>query len=250
MEQAKRAGPREIHTQKRMVTTYDYAVRLREHPLVVHAHAWSEWSGSWYTVRLAVIAWGNMKLDPDFDGASPTEYSEELKGEIVSFHQGVGLTPPNLNPSPPNPPPSVRMILRPYIDAFRMAGQEVVLQDPVYIGIYMSISVRVASNFFQSEMRHAIAQVLGHGPAGFFEPGRLGFGEDLYASDVIEALMTLDGIEHVCLNRFKRIGGQYPDRAEAGFISLDGLEVAVCNNEAIKPDMGYYRLKLHGGRKG
>ncbi len=62
--------------------------------------------------------------------------------------------------------------------------------------------------------------------------------------------MTLDGIEHICLNRFKRIGGQYPDRAEAGFIALDGLEVAVCNNEGGKPEMGYYQLKLHGGRKG
>jgi hypothetical protein len=37
---------------------------------------------------------------------------------------------------------------------------------------------------------------------------------------------------------------------DAGFIFLDGLEVVVCNNEAGKPEMGYYRLKLHGGRKG
>jgi len=254
IEQAKRAGPREIHTQKRMVTTDDYAIRLREHPLVVHAHAWREWSGSWFTVRLAVIAWENMKLDPDPDGPAQIKYSEELKSKIVNFHERVGLTPPPNLKSSSSPSdssqPSIRMILRPYIDAFRMAGQEVVLQDPLYIGIYMSMSVRVASNFFQSEMRHAITQKLGHGPAGFFEPGRLGFGEDLYASDVIEALMSLDGIEHVCLNRFKRIGSQFPDRTGAGFISLDGLEVAVCNNEADEPEMGYYRLKLHGGRRG
>ena len=242
MELAKRAGPREIHTQKRMVTIDDYAIRLREHPLVVHAHAWSEWSGSWFTVRLAVIAWGNNELDDD-----EATYPHDLKEDIVNFHEHVGLSAPNLDVTPQ---PSVRMIVRPYIDAFRMAGQEVVLQDPVYIGIYMSISVRVASNFFQSEMRHAIAQVLGHGPGSFFEPGQFGFGEDLYASDVIEALMALDGIEHVCLNRFKRIGSQYPDRAQAGFIRLDGLEVAVCNNDAGEPSKGYYRLKLHGGRKG
>ncbi len=241
MEQAKRAGPQEIHTQKRMVTTDDYAVRLREHPLVLHAHAWREWSGSWFTVRLAVIAWGNNELD---DGVT---FPHDLKKEIVNFHEGVGLATPNLDVTPP---PSVRMIVRPYIDAFRMAGQEVVLQDPVYVGIYISISVRVSPNFFLSEMRYAITQKLGHGPEGFFEPGQLGFGEDLYASDVIEALMSLDGIEHVCLNRFKRIGSQFPDRKGAGFISLDGLEVAVCNNEADQPEMGYYRLKLHGGRRG
>lgn len=249
MDQAKQAGPRNIHTQKRMVTTDDYALRIREHPLVLHAHAWSEWSGSWFTVHLAVIAWNNIKLDPIPDPAPEDpvaiEYSQELKDKIDNFNQSIGLKLVNFDA-----PPSVRMILRPYIDAYRMAGQEVVLEDPVYIGIYMSISVSLASNFFQSEMQHVISQALGHGPEGFFEPGQLGFGEDLYASDIIQALMALDGIEHVCLNRFKRIGGQYPDRSEDGFIALDGLEVAVCNNEADKPETGYYRLKLHGGRKG
>lgn len=244
MGQAKRAGPREIHTQKRMVTTEDYAVRLREHPLVDGAHAWSEWSGSWFTVHLAVIASGNLELDTD---TSLIGYAEELKARIVNFHEAVGIIAPDLYNTPS---PSVRMILRPYIDAFRMVGQEVILQDPVYVGIYMSISVKVGPNHFHSEIRHAIAQALGHGPGGFFMLGKHGFGEDLYASDVIEALMALDGIEHVCLNRFKRIGSQYPDRVEAGFISLDGLEVALCNNEADDPASGYYRLKLHGGRRG
>jgi hypothetical protein len=242
MEQAKRAGPREIHTQKRMVTVDDYAIRLREHPLIVNAHAWSQWSGSWFTVRLAVIAWGNNELDND-----KVAYPDNMKQEIINFHKRFGISLPSLNITPL---PTIRMILRPYIDAFRMAGQEVILQDPVYVGIYISISVKVGSDHFQSEIRHAIAQVLGHGPGAFFEPGRFGFGEDLYAGDVVEALMALDGIEHVCLNRFKRIGSQYPDRVEAGFISLDGLEVAVCNNDAGNPKMGYYRLKLHGGRKG
>lgn len=241
MERAKRAGPREIHTQKRMVTTDDHALRLREHPLVSHAHAWKEWSGSWFSIRLAVIAWGNRELD------DRTAFPDDLKQEIVNFHEGVGLSAPRLDDTPP---PSVRMIVRPYIDAFRMAGQEVVLQDPEYVGVYLSISVRVDTHFFQSEMRHEIARVLGRGPAGFFEPGRHGFGEDLYASDVIEVLMAIDGIEHVCLNRFKRVGGQYPDRAKAGFIPLDGLEVALCNNDPGDPSAGYYRLVLNGGRKG
>ncbi len=247
MEQAKRAGPWDIHTQKRMVTTDDYALRLREHPLVVNAHAWTAWSGSWLTMHLAVIAWGNMILDSGPEGTPLVEFPQELKDKVVNFHEAVGLTPPNLESSPL---PSVRMILRPYIDAHRMAGQEVILQDPVYVGIYMSISVKIGPNHFQSEIRHAIAQALGRGPEGFFEPGELGFGEDLYASDVIEVLMALDGIEHVCLNRFKRIGSQFSDRTEAGFIFLDGLEVALCNNDGSDPSKGYYRLELHGGRRG
>lgn len=251
MEQAKRAGPREIHTQKRMVTVEDYAFRLREHPLVLHAHAWSEWTGSWFTVRLSVIAWENIELDQIpgsvVDDVAAKTYSSEIRDAVINFHESLGLKPPAMDS---DPPPTARMVLAPYVDALRMAGQEVILQDPVYVGIYMSISVSVASNYFQSEMRHAIAQVLGNGPSGFFEPGRIGFGEDVYAADLVQALMALDGVEHVCLNRFKRIGSQYPDRAEEGFIPLDGLEVALCDNDPGNPSKGYYRLTLHGGQRG
>ncbi len=250
MLQAKREGPREIHTQKRMVTVEDYALRLREHPLVLHAHAWREWTGSWFTIRLAVIAWGNLTLDQELDSDDPEEivkeYSEEILVSFDNFYENKGLKPPAME----KPQPTMRMILRPYVDAMRMAGQEVVLHDPIYVGIYISISISVASNYFQSEIRHAISQILGHGPSGFFEPGKLGFGEDVYAADIIQALMTVDGIDHVCLNRFKRIGSQYPDRAKDGFIPLDGLEVAICDNQADNPSGGYYRFKLHGGQRG
>jgi hypothetical protein len=250
MQQAKREGPREIHTQKRMVTVEDYALRLREHPLVLHAHAWSEWIGSWFTIRLAVIAWGNLELDQvpgsETDGEIAKEFPEELCASVANFYELKGLNPPDMK----KPQPTMRMILRTYVDAMRMVGQEVVLDDPIYVGIYISISVSVAANYFQSEIQHAISQILGHGPSGFFEPGRLGFGEDVYAADIIQALMALDGIEHVCLNRFKRIGSQYPDRAKDGFIPLDGLEVAVCDNQADNPSGGYFRFKLHGGQRG
>lgn len=250
MLQAKRQGPREIHTQKRMVTVEDYTLRLREHPLVLHAHAWQKWTGSWFTIQLAVIAWSNLKLDQKLDSDDPEEfvkkYSEDLQTSIANFYKSKGLVPPALKETKP----TIRMILRPYVDAMRMAGQEVILHDPIYVGIYISISVSVTPNYFQSEIRHTMSQKLGHGPSGFFEPGQLGFGENVYAADIIQTLMTIDGIDHICLNRFKRIGSQYPDRAKEGFIPLDGLEVAICNNQADNPSEGYYRFKLHGGLRG
>ena len=88
------------------------------------------------------------------------------------------------------------------------------------------------------------------GPGGFFEPGRLRFGEDLHAGDIIETLMALEGVENVCLNRFKKIGRQFADASDSGAIVLEGLEIAVCDNKPDKPARGYYRLTLNGGRKG
>ena len=241
MDAAKRAGPLAIHTQRRMVTLYDYASRLVDHPLVLRATAWEEWSGSWTSLRVAVVLWQDQSLD-----TTAIPYPQELQDQVDLFHRRQDLSEPVWAPQQP----TIRTVLRPYLDALRLVGQEVILQDAEPVGIKMSLSIRVAENFFQSEVRHAVAQLLGTGPGGFFEPGRLDFGEDLYASDIFQALMALDGVENVCLNRFKRFGDQYPDQADSGVIALDGLEIAVCDNDAAHPERGFYNLKLSGGRRG
>ena len=63
-------------------------------------------------------------------------------------------------------------------------------------------------------------------------------------------LMALDGVVSVCLNRFQRLGGEFADQSATGRIRLDGLEVALCNNDPGEPAKGYFRLTLHGGQKG
>lgn len=239
MDEARRDGPRAIHTQHRMVTVEDYAARLEDHPLVLRAHAWSRWTGAWTTVRVAVIARDNRLLD----SAGPL--SAELRTAIRRFHDERGLALPDLEA-----PLTLRTILRPYVDAYRLLGQEAVLEDVVPVGISLSVSVRVAAHYYTSEVRRALRDALGTEPGGFFEPGRLAFGEDLHASDILQALMTLDGVESVCLNRFKRLGSQFPDQVASGRIPLDGLELAVCDNDPTHPERGYYRLTFHGGLKG
>lgn len=255
MDKARQDGPREIHTQQRMVTVKDYAERLEDHPLVLRSHSWVEWNGSWSTVRVAVIGWGNTLLDevPVIKGSAGIEgYGEELKNELFTFHKERRIYLPHLgDPEDPEaPPPTLRTVIRFYLDAYRMAGREIIMEDAVPVGISMTLSLRVLENYFQSEVRLAVAQILATGPGGFFEPGRLRFGEDLHAGDIIEALMTLEGIENVCLNRFKKIGRQFADASDSGTIVLEGLEIAVCNNRPDEPTRGYYRLILNGGRKG
>ena len=242
MDMARQEGPRAIHTQRRMVTVEDYANRLKEHPLVLRAHAWSEWSGSWTTIRVAVVLWNDSLLDQD-----ELNYPIELQGMVNNFHFKHGLWPLVWEPESP---PTIRTALRSCLDAYRMLGQEVVLEDVLPVGIKMSLSIRVADNFFRSEVRHAVQDALGTGPGGFFEPGRLGFGDDLFAGDIFQVVMSLDGVENVCLNRFKRFGDHYPDQADTGQIVLEELEIAVCNNDPANPERGFYNLSLHGGRKG
>jgi hypothetical protein len=240
MEYARRAGPREIFTQRRMVTLDDYANRMEDHPLVLRASATQQWGGSWFIVQVALINWQNTALD-----STPVPLPDKLKTEIEAFHRERGLCLPHW---PANP--SFRSILWPYLEAYRMVGQEVILQDAIPVGIALSISLRVAPEYFQSEVGESARQALGMGPGGFFEPGRLRFGEDLHSSDLVQTLMALEGVAHVCINRFKRVGSQFADQTETGRIELKGLEIAVCDNDPAQPEPGYFRLVLHGGRLG
>jgi len=235
MDEARREGPRSIHQQHRMVTADDYARRLEEHPLVLRAQATVGWSGSWTTIEVALVLFDAEPLD------APVPAS--LGGEVAAFHAERGI------PLPAGAP-SIRTVLTAYVDACRMVGQEVVLIDAVLVPVTFALSVRVASNYFQYEVRRALGEVLGTGASGFFRPGRLRFGEDLRASDLIAAAMALDGVESVCLNRFRHLGNQFTDQVASGRIVLSGIEVAICDNDPVKPDRGYYRLTLHGGLKG
>lgn len=241
MDQARRDGPRAIQDQHRMVGLTDFEARLGEHPLVLRAHAWQRWSGSWSTVHIALIPWQRLDLDtPPIDG-----YGDELWEALADFHARRDIHLPAREPAP-----STRAVLYPFLEAYRIVGQEVVLERALEVGIQLSLSIQVDADYFQSEIRHAIERALGTGPGGFFEPGRLRFGEDLWASDIFQALMTLDGVDNVCLNRFKRLGDRFPDQAAGGRIALEGLEVAICDNDPDHPERGWFNLALHGGRKG
>lgn len=240
MNQARLDGPRAIHDQHRMVTLEDFEQQLEQHPLVLRAHAWERWDGSWSTVHVAVIAWQRLGLDAD-----NTVYSDEVWDQTRAFHAERDLALPARADQP-----NVRSVLYPYIETYRMVGQEVVLDEAVEVGITLTLSIQVNSQYFQSEVRHAVERALGTGPGGFFAPGRLRFGEDLWASDLYQLLMGLSGIDNICLNRFKRLGDRFQDETASGRIVLEGLEVAICDNDPARPERGYYRLMLHGGRKG
>lgn len=242
MEAARRAGPRSIRTERRMVTVDDYANRLEDHPLVHRAHAWLEWTGSWTAVRVAVIGWNDRSLDEALDA---TNLAEEMEVAVDAFHRQRGVPEPRWVGKP-----TLRQVVGLYLDAYRMAGQEVILQDAVPVGIAIDLTITVNERFYRSEVQRAVQQALGRGPGGFFEPGRLRFGEDLHASDVFEALMSVEGVEDARLQTFKRVGGRYPDRSAEGNIPLQGVEVAVCDNDAAHPERGYFRLTMTAGRRG
>lgn len=254
MEEAKRKGPESIHRQHRMVTEEDYRNQLLPHPLVLDVDAYSDWSGSWHSHYVVVRLINNINLDEtltrekiagEFDDVD--EAFERFKTGLEDYYQDQEI-PLELLPEIEGSTP--RSLLRQVIERQRMAGQEVLLRNATLVGIVLSISVRIAGDYYRSEIQDEVSFVMIDQSDGFFAPGRLKFGEDVEASDLIEVLMALDGIESVCINRMKRIGSIYADQSGSGRIVLEGHEVAVLENDVTVPEWGSLRIVLHGGKPG
>jgi hypothetical protein len=240
MDLARLAGPRAIRSQHRMVTLDDFALRLEEHPLVERAHAWESWGGSWQVIRIAVIP--ALRRDLDATGAWP----QALADATVRFHAERALPLPRLlgRPEPARHPPALPRGL----PHGRPGGRT---RDARSRSACCSrCRSRSPATITRARCATLSAQALGTGPGGFFAPGRLRFGEDLWASDIVQTLLALGGVSNVCLNRFKRLGDRFPDQASSGRIALDGLEVAICDNLPNLAARGYFRLALHGGLRG
>lgn len=254
MNAAREAGPRLTGEVRRMVTLADHVSILEEHPLVARARARHVWSGAWYTILIAVLLEDfkrppeddkslDVKLhvvDPPVNGI-PSEVDAELWNVIVEFHRIERLALP-----PVNNKLTARRLLRVMIEQNRMVGSEVFLESAKAASISFALSIRGKKGYFRSELKQALNQVFSSDQGGFFEPGQHGFGEDLFASDIIEATMAVEGVEVACLNRFKRVGA-YPDRTAAGVIEIAEDEFALCANERTRPENGTYRIIVNAG---
>ena len=251
MEEARADGPRLIGEQRRMATLADHETTLELHPLVARARARLAWTGAWSTILLATLLEDARDLDaplhagpPPAPGARPNRLSAALWEEITVFHRDRRLELP-----PVNEGLTPRRLLRVLVERYRMVGSEVILEAAKAAPVVFTLSIRARPGYFRSELRHALALAFSSDQGGFFEPGRLGFGEDLFASDIIEQAMTVEGVEVACLNRFRRLG-PYPDRTAAGVIPIADDEFVQCMNRAGAPQQGAYRLVINAGGVG
>ncbi len=249
MDAARRDGPRRISEQRRMVTLDDHGATLAAHPLVALGQVRLISPNPWSVILIAVLLEDDLGLDtPLHDGSAtpvPTGLRRALWDEVAAYHATLGL---------PLPPVDARLtgraILRGLIESYRMLGSEVFLEQARAASVSITLSVRARPGYFRSELRQALAQVFTADQGGFFAPGRLGFGEPLYASDIIETAMTVEGVAVACLNIFRRVGKGFPDQTAEGVIRIDPDEYIRCMTDRSHPERGSIRIVINEGEAG
>ena len=248
METARSAGPKSVRRQRRMVSADDYAEGIEMHPLVRRAVTSTSWNGCWRCVLATVILWNWKDVRLDQNLVEVFEYLPTFKQPLIDFHDQHGL-PPVTDAAGVNILEGIRVIdsLNAWSDSRRMAGQEVLFREAERVGVDIGLDISISPRYYQSEVRQAVRTAFNAQEGGFFEIEHLSFGADLKKGDVIQTVMQIEGIESVAVTTFKRSDGDSAADEAGDSITLDGFEVAVCDNDPKTPGDGTLVIRCGGG---
>src|ERR1035437_10105935 len=211
-DQIRRRAPEAFLTQERAVTMADYEAVAAKNPQVDRSVASLRWTGSWYTVFIAVEPQGGGLLTPTLQGTlKAAEERYRLAG------QDLGLDSP------------------------QYVSLEIELQicvDPNYFMSYVEQSLlQVLSN-----------RILPNGQKGLFYADNFSFGQTVYLSPVYAAVRSVAGVVAVTATTFQPQGVNSTQYLAAGEIKVGPLQVARLDNDPNYPDHGQLTLLLEGGK--
>jgi len=149
--------------------------------------------------------------------------------------------------------PSLMRALRQNINRYRLAGQDIQLESPQYVPLQISLTICVDPDYFQSDVRQSLLQVLGSGilPDGqkaLFYPDNFTFGQTVYLSPIYAAARKVAGVQSVTATVFAPQGVTTNLYLSEGEIPLGPFQIARMENDPSFPNHGQLTLVLEGGK--
>lgn len=207
---------------RRAVTEADWTEVARRLEPVAAARAQILWTGSWYTIFIA--------LHPRDE-----HHLRRLPGGSVALEDDF----------------AAEMSAR--LTAFKIAGFDLKVLAANYVPLEIDIEICVAHGHLRGDVLRAVTDRLSNrdlpdGTRGFFHRLNFAFGEPLYLSALYAALEATDGVSSARVTRFNRYweidtGGAL----ERGVLEVGPGEIIRLDNEPSAPEWGVLRLSALGG---
>jgi len=148
---------------------------------------------------------------------------------------------------------SVKSHLIDCLDRVRMAGQDLEVDSPRFVALDVEITVCVKRDYFASDVKAALLQVLSNrvlpdGRLGVFHPDNFTFGQTVFISPLYAAVQGVAGVESVSITKFQPLGVAARDAVATGQLDLGRLEIARMDNDPDFPERGKLTLTTLGGR--
>lgn len=211
--QVKLDAPQAFRTQERAVTEADYATVALRHPEVQQARATRRWTGSWYTYFVTVDRKGGKPVDAAFE--------QDFRG---------------------------------FLERYRLAGYDLEVDAPQFVPLDIRFTVCALPGYFLGDVEAALLETFSSrdwpdGRRGFFHPDNFTFGQSVYLSQVVAAMMAVPGVQWVdaANARFQRWGRTANQELDNGEITFGRLEIARLDNDPNAPENGRIEFVIEGG---
>ncbi|HLK88340.1 MAG TPA: putative baseplate assembly protein [Polyangia bacterium] len=209
-------APQAFRIQERAVTEADYSDVALRHPGVQRAVATRRFTGSWYTMFVAVDRLGGLAVDDAF------------KTDFAAF-----------------------------LERFRLAGYDLEIQGAISVPLKIKLTVCVQPGFLRANVEQALDDALSdrqlpNGQLGFFHPDNFTFGQPVFRSRILAAVLAVPGVASVITTDdnfvFQRLNEvPDPDDQAQGLLHMDRLEIARLDNDPSQPENGTLELVMLGG---
>lgn len=212
LDHVRQLAPHAFRAPMRAVTPQDYATTAARHPAVQQAVATERWTGSWYTVFLAVDRVGGGPVDADFE--------TELRAHLERYRMaGDDLE----------------------IDGPHYVPLEIQLRVCVLPEYFRSDVARTVRDVLGNR------DLPGSG-RGLFHPDRLTFGQTVRLSRIYATAHAVDGVRYVEALTFGRLGDPSRSALTTGDLPTGRMEIPRLDDDPNFPERGILRLSMEGGR--
>ena len=212
MEHIRQQAPFSFQTQLRAVTEDDYGNAAAALPGVREARGTLRWTGSWYTAFVS--------LDPTADGPPGATLLTSTENSL---------------------------------ELLRMAGVDLDVEGAIIVGLRLEMSICVDTDHFRSDVEEAVRKVFTSGnqctgQPGILNPANFSFGQTIYASPLIAAAQTVEGVTSSTLTVFERMDAPSDQGLQQGYLTMGRTEIARCDNDPNRLDHGIFVLHMDGGK--
>lgn len=143
--------------------------------------------------------------------------------------------------------PDFKDKLRGCLERFRMAGEDLEIDEPQYVSLEIEIALCIKPGYYFSDVKKALMdifsdRVLPNGQLGLFHPDNLSFGQTVYLSSLIAAAQVVEGIDSVMVTKFQRQHAGSTDALTSGKLELGRLEIPRLNNDRNFPERGSFTV--------
>ena len=218
IEQVRQRAPFAFRRQERAVTAEDYADRAAQFgspgpARIQRAVSTIRWTGSWYTVVVAV--------DPISSETADAAFLADVQNYLDVYRMaGHDL---------------------------QVVGAE---YAPLEVGLAVYVDPGYRRDLIRADLLEVMSnRRLPDGRLGLFHPDRLTFGTTVYLGPIIAAAQAIAGVARVTPTRFSRYRLPGTDARTSGRIDIGPREIARLDNDPSRPERGrFYLDNLEGGR--